>query len=133
MGRFLQEVFPREARQQPTGRAGHGQGPPAGSRSRSRGGRRRSDSGLPPPRYGSAFRRLYGHAAYAFAAFTLRMCGGGMLKGLPLRELVETFFEGVAAGGVGANGGASAPHAELTALAVKHVPDLLHAFSEVSV
>lgn len=55
-----------------------------------------------------------------------------MLKGLPLRELVETFFESVAGGGVGgANGGASAPHAELTALAVRHVPDLLHAFSEV--
>lgn len=126
VGRFLHEVFPREARQQPAGRGG--QGTSAGGRSGSRG--RRSGSWLPAPRYGSAFRRLYGHAAYSFAAFVLRICGGSMLKGLPLRELVEAFFEGVAGVGVEASG-ASAPHAELTALAVKHVPDLLHGFSEV--
>lgn len=59
-----------------------------------------------------------------------------MLKGLPLRELVDAFFAGVAcrgpaaAAGGGATGG-SAPRTELTALAVNHVPDLLHGFSEV--
>lgn len=139
-GRFLHEVFPREARQHSAGRGGRDSSASSGNRSAAR----RSGPGLPPPRYGAAFRRLYGHAAYSFAAFALRICGGGMLKGLPLRELVEAFFEGVACrgpaaavvgGGVGGGGvtGGGAPHAELTALAVEHVPDLLHGFSEVCV
>lgn len=69
----------------------------------------------------------------------MRMCGGA-LKGLPLRELVETCFEGVACrplvagsrGGGGGSGG-SAPNAELTEMAVMHASDLLHCFSEVCV
>eukprot|EP00903_Cladosiphon_okamuranus_P013658 g12719.t1 len=129
VGRFLQEVFPREARQSLAAGSGRQGSSSSSGNNRSRG--RRSGSGLPSPRYGLAFRRLYGHAAYSFAAFVLRMCGGGMLKGLPLRELVETFFEGVAGGVAGANGASpSAPHAELTALAVTHVSDLLYGFSE---
>lgn len=87
------------------------------------------------------------------AAFLLRMCGGA-LKGLPLRELVETFFEGIACrpvgngdggsgGGRGSGGGAyggggtvgtsggTVPHADLMGFAVMHLPDLLQCFSEV--
>lgn len=88
-----------------------------------------------PSRYSSAFRRLYGHAAYSVAAYLMRMCGGA-LKGLPLRELVETCFEGVACRPLVAasrGGGGSAPNAELTGMAVMHASDLLHCFSEVCV
>lgn len=79
----------------------------------------------------------------------MRMCGGA-LKGLPLRELVENLFEGIACrpfvagsdGGFGGAGGKSiggaaggvgggGANAELTALAVMHLPDLLQCFSEV--
>ncbi|CAM9343688.1 unnamed protein product [Pylaiella littoralis] len=146
--RFLPEVFPRQEQQHQRATRSSPGASTAASRKRSGD---RSGTGLPPPRYGSAFRRLYGDAAYSLAAFLTRMCGGGVLKGLPLRELVETFFEGVACrgsaavgsssggrcGGGGGGGGAggaaaggSAPHAELTALAVKHLPDLLQCFSE---
>lgn len=147
--RFLPEVFPRQEQQHQRATRSSPGASTAASRKRSGD---RSGTGLPPPRYGSAFRRLYGDAAYSLAAFLTRMCGGGVLKGLPLRELVETFFEGVACrgsaavgsssggrcggGGGGAGGaaaGGSAPHAELTALAVKHLPDLLQCFSEVCV
>ncbi|CAN0061225.1 unnamed protein product [Scytosiphon promiscuus] len=110
LGRFLPEVFPRQERQQP-GRGGHGA---SASRERERRSGDRSRAGLPPACYGSAFRRLYGPAAYAVAAFLLRVCGGGMLKGAPLCDLVKTFFEG------------------LTALAVMHLPDLLQCFSGTS-
>lgn len=140
--RFLAEVFPRE---QETERDIRRRAGTAEGRGHARKG------AVPPPRYGSAFRRLYGHAAYSVAAFLLRMCGGA-LKGLPLRELVETFFEGVAcrpvgggggggrvSGGGGGNGGGgtvgtsggTVPHADLMGFAVMHLPDLLQCFSEV--
>lgn len=112
--RFLAEVFPREQDVE--------------------------KGGLVALRYGSTFRRLYGHAAFSLAAFFMRMCGGA-LKGLPLRELVETLFDGIACHpfDVGGNSDATsrdagkrAPNAELKALAVMHLPDLLQCFSEVS-
>lgn len=134
--RFLPEVFPRE---QETERDIRLRAGPA------RGGNDEKEA-VSPPRYGSAFRRLYGHAAYSVAAFLLRMCGGA-LKGSPLRELVGTFFEGIAfhpvsggrGGGGGGKGGRGAvggsggtvPHAQLTDFAVMHLPDLLQCFSEV--
>lgn len=82
----------------------------------------------------------------------MRTCGGA-LKGLPLRELVETFFESIACrpsvgsgdrsegasgpgknnGGVTGAAGGGIPNVELTALAVMHLPDLLQCFSEVCV
>lgn len=148
--RFLPEVFPREEQLQQHAGRGNSQG--ASVAARRKRSWARSGTGLPPPLYGAGFRRLYGDAAYSLAAFLTRMCGGGVLKGLPLRELVETFFEGVACRGPAAVGGSSgsrsgsggvgtavaaaagsAPHPELTALAVKHLPDLLQCFSEVCV
>lgn len=107
-----------------------------------------------PLRYGSTFRRLYGHAAYSLVAVLSRMCAGA-LKGPPLRDLVETCFEEIACrpvsssiggGNGGSRGGAKGgraesrgaggkgrgkPNPELNAFAVMHASDLLQCFSEV--
>lgn len=144
--RFLAEVFPRRD-------ATDGDG----SRGRTDGAGAVRDK---TARYGSAFRRRYGHAAYSFVSHLTRMCAGA-LKGPPLRDLVEACFEGIACrpsgknsgalrerggGGTGAGAAAAAvaggvggstrdrgePHPELTALAVMHAPDLLQCFSEVT-
>lgn len=141
--RFLPEVFPRS----------HATGGRKDRTSAQNNGSRTRSADAPRSRYGSTFRRLYGHAAYAIVAFLTRMCGGA-LKGPPIRDLVEACFEGIACqpatsykgsnsrergGGAGAGNATSSsgsrsrgePHHELTELAVIHAPDLLQGFSEV--
>lgn len=147
--RFLPEVFPRDTTQAATEARKDGDAAAvavAGDAGSGGGG------ATPKSRYGSTFRRLYGHAAFSLVAALCRNCAGA-LKGPPLRDLVEACFEEIAcrpvttsAGGSGGGGSRrgtsggraeseerarSKPHPELTAFAVMHASDLLQCCSEV--